>query len=194
MKKIGHLSPFSLLGICIAVMFGNASLARAGGEVSGGGDNLDPATGAAWFVGFAPVRFCIHSTPSFGVSDEVVTAEILESAKTWSDYVVNKRIGFQVDMNLAKSEICDGTEDLDFYLGMKGPDEVERARSQYDDLCGPKSRGPASAENDGDRVHPKHHVKIDGICWIPQRQHQGLPAQDVPGAPSVRNLFVLTPV
>jgi hypothetical protein len=110
-----------------------AAFARAGGWSSSGGDNLNPQDGMAWFMGTAPIKFCIQSGPKFGVPDAQVSDLIVSVGNTWADYVRAKGEGYGIDTHLQGLKSCDGTEDLTFYLGIDGPKAIQKAKKLYDD-------------------------------------------------------------
>jgi hypothetical protein len=118
----------------LVLLFPAVALA-AGGWSSIGGDNLNPQDGMAWFMGTAPIKFCIQSSASFGVPDSQVADLIVGGGNTWADYIRNKSVneGFSIDTHFQALKSCDGTEDLTFYLGLDGPKAVQKAKRLYDD-------------------------------------------------------------
>jgi hypothetical protein len=110
-----------------------AAFAAAGGWSSTGGDNLNPQDGMAWFMGTAPIKFCIQSGPKFGVPDAQVSDLVVSGGNTWADYMSAKGRGHGIDTHFQALKSCDGTEDLTFYLGIDGPRAVQKAKRLYDE-------------------------------------------------------------
>lgn len=114
-----------------------AANAHGGGISSTGGENHAPADGAAWFLGEAPVRYCLEVSANFGSSTGDVGAQVDRALKTWRNYYLDKTRGEpsdegtdanieewmhlgSIDTNFYGLSKCDGSEDLHFYFGVTG--------------------------------------------------------------------------
>lgn len=91
-----------------------------GAESSGGTDNLNPAHGAAWFLGaHNTIKYCYSVAEGFGVDGLDLEQSIEAAFRKWGDYIIKKQVswGGVTFATKLKLQRCDGTEDLKFYFG-----------------------------------------------------------------------------
>lgn len=127
----------SFAALIAFVFVGFALPALAGGGSTGGGDNLAPGTGSAWFtVQSRPVRYCAVAGPNFPQSSAQIDRQIESVFKKWDAYMA-ERLSSPPDSSpyrfasRVQKQNCDGTEDLKFYFGASSP-EVEAAKKNFD--------------------------------------------------------------
>lgn len=137
MKTIPFLAVFLFLG----------TYAYGGGGAgdSGGGDNVKPESGSAWFLGNDVIQYCAEIDTKFGVPKEDVLPYLTNAFKVWHDYIgihhtrSTKNLSTYEDLRLATrshlKENCDGKEDVKFYFGGTNQ-EIEKIKTLYDDPSG----------------------------------------------------------
>ena len=113
------------------------TFAAEGGGMDGGGiDHHDPLAGTAWYLGFAPVRYCYQIAPEAGVDAATVVNVLPEAFRMWIEYIRARNPAsdyeslHSLNMNFQLTGICSGGEDLRFLFGVESQ-EVADARRRY---------------------------------------------------------------
>ncbi|MGK5082378.1 hypothetical protein WDW37_03655 [Bdellovibrionota bacterium FG-1] len=133
---------FGLVWVGLSLAVGSSGFAGEGAGSSGGTDNRPVDSGAAWFLGSKPIRYCWLRSSDFGATDEQVTTSLSESFLQWKNYL--QKVGTsafsgnwflvpeerRIQVNTERMSQCDGTEDLKFYFGSE--DDLTRlVKKQY---------------------------------------------------------------
>lgn len=135
----------------VVVAIGLSSLAFAGGGdgVGNGGDNPPGDEGAAWFLGYVPIQYCIQVSEKFGIGKTEATSIVETAFKTWKDYIESHHLNdsefndtpFYNDQRspvgrmplLGSHELlneCNGNEELVFYLGVEN-ETIKKYKAEY---------------------------------------------------------------
>ncbi|MGZ3695701.1 MAG: hypothetical protein ACXWQO_16455 [Bdellovibrionota bacterium] len=140
--------------------FTDSAVTSEGGFAGNGLDELPFGAQAAWFTGSKAIRYCLVVSDRFGVQAGEAEQIIAKAFKTWESYAKKKELkslvsGLSYNFNAESILVCDGTEDLKFFLGLEN-DQIKKARRSYAD--------PAAfaykLETNEDRSWSK------GIVWI----------------------------
>jgi len=129
---IGSLLLRGLLTLSLSTV----SVGFAGQSTGNGGDTLRPESGSAWFLGDAPVKYCVVSKGLPSLRPAVISDSFVRAYETWVRYVSVKRpsqttpYGFFFSKTLSALESCNGTEDLTIYYGEQN-EEVRKYASQH---------------------------------------------------------------
>jgi hypothetical protein len=123
------------------ILMGAIAHAGNGAGSSGGGDNINDDSGAAWFLGSDRlIRACFELGSGFGVSGDSAKREIEGAFAAWRDYIDRKlpRGGLthgnrfpSLATQVVVSNRCVGNEDLVFYFGITN-EEIRLAKAKYD--------------------------------------------------------------
>lgn len=174
MKKLISCLMFGL----IPLQAFSAHTITGGSASSGGGDNLLPQTGSAWFLRTREIKTCIDVSSQFGFSEAELQATILEAADTWGQYILKKGIytepydrdrAIYLDHKRVIFRKCDGEEDLKFYFGSSNL-EVERSKADHQDPIGFANRSSYDVQAEWGK----------GFVWV------ALPNAISPGYPNWR--------
>ncbi len=117
MFKNVNLVLLSLItGLCTAVSV------YAGTMDSGGADIHSNDYGAAWFLGDAPVHYCIETATDFGASTEMVDNQFQKALSTWKTYVhgrgVDETSQLKLGFNYVRDSKCEASTDLTIFAGV----------------------------------------------------------------------------
>jgi len=120
-------------GIIILQSFSFAGVhSKEGGESSGGGENMSPENGSAWFLGKdKTIETCYIRLDGFGADDQTVRTAIEDTFSNWADYFDKKNIEIDVATKLHIKPKCQGNEDLTYYFGVM-PNEVKKRIGKFD--------------------------------------------------------------
>lgn len=114
-----------------------ASAALAGGYSGSSGDMHDPMDDWAWYLGDAPIRYCIEIDPQFGRTADEVQKEFESVVQQWKSYVSERSVyteaktEFRLNFNFQYAGSCQGSEDLRLIMGLE-PEEVVKAKAKFD--------------------------------------------------------------
>ena len=116
-----------------------------GGKDGGGSDDAKMDSGSAWFLGNAPIYYCIEASsdfyePSVAPTEAITRARpvVVNVIKTWKDYVSSRRTpdkNPEMRLNLNFVENCNEPRALTIFLGVNNP-VIESEKKIYDNPVG----------------------------------------------------------
>jgi hypothetical protein len=106
------------------------------GNEHGGTDLAPDWAHSAWFVGSAPIKYCLKVASDFGVPESDVIASLEKAAETWRKYMKERFIyplpsALHLALNLEFLSLCDGSEDLTLYFGVTPAHVLKIKNEQY---------------------------------------------------------------
>jgi hypothetical protein len=126
---------FGLLATLLAAVV--ASVALAGGnEGSGGADLVPGEDGSVWFMGGAPISYCVEIAPGYPFSRAVIEEKLASAFMAWERYIEVKKINFgmkaedRILLTRKRQPKCTPAVDLRFYFGVDNP-EVRKAKGSF---------------------------------------------------------------
>jgi hypothetical protein len=160
---------FNVLGF--ALIINTSAFAGTGAGSSGGGDNPSLTQGAAWYLGNAPISYCIETASDFALSNEAVKDTIQSTMKQWKDYL-NKKNGQRrapmddtpfLNLNYSYQENCDQKTDLTFYIGVTN-DKIKEATKNYHNPTAFAFKESYDAEK----------MRSKGFIWVSNKPKSGI--------------------
>lgn len=128
-----------LLSLTLSLVATSFAFAKGGSSGSGGNDLIPAGALDAWFTGDREIKYCVELAPKFGIDQTQANAEIEFAFATWRTYMNEKGVNDRFPARAPVATIanrsklvakCDGTQDLEFYLGVYNP-KVSAERKKY---------------------------------------------------------------
>lgn len=129
--RLGLRNGTQFLALITGALF--SSLAMAGGMTSSGGDYKSMDWESAWFLGQAPISYCIEIAPGEGLKPDQAKADFESAIAIWKTYTAERLSrsspGHELNFNY-QYENCQASTRLKIYVGATNAD-VQRGISLY---------------------------------------------------------------